>query len=48
MKMLILADKGGRGIRHMLTLVDKWGGEVWLILKSLTKMYKNVQIFGFL
>ena len=38
--MLTMADKGGMGVRQMLTLADKGWRGFWLIMISLKKLLK--------
>ena len=41
-----LGEKGGRGVRQMLTLADKGGRGFWLLMISLTKIFSiHLNIF---
>ena len=47
-KRLTMADKGGVGVRQMLTLADKGEKGFWLLIISLTKCLKITKYIVFL
>ena len=46
--MVTMDDKGGGGVRQIMTLADKGGRRVWLNLKLLKKCLITAIKFGFL